>query len=270
MNGLAYTDDGGASWALSSLWDPFALAVYDLVRLPLGSAEEPPAGSSGRRLLASVDGPCCPERIWASDDDGATWAPLSALGPYSSRVLLAYVGETESGPETVFAVTTYSDVWRSGDGGRTWEEVGNIYPGEPTRVNDLVVGPDGRLYVAQNRAGSPVPSNGVYRTAAPVVVASEAGPEAMNASELAVYPNPSRSAAGGATVALTLAEPEEVRVAVYDVLGRAVAVLHEGPLAAGTARLALPAGVYIMRATVSEGGAPGGVRTFTNRLTLIE
>jgi hypothetical protein len=61
-----------------------------------------------------------------------------------------------------------------------------------------------------------------------------------------------------------------VRLAVYDVLGRAVAVLHEGPLAAGTARLALPAGVYIMRATVSEGGAPGGVRTFTNRLTLIE
>src|SRR5690606_7117656 len=43
------------------------------------------------------------------------------------------------------------------------------------------------------------------------------------ASGLAVYPNPAR---GSATVGLTLAEASEVRVAVYDVLGREVAVLH--------------------------------------------
>ena len=54
---------------------------------------------------------------------------------------------------------------------------------------------------------------------------------------------------------MTLALPAaaEARAAVYDVLGREVAVLHDGPLAAGSHRLTfhadLPAGVYLVRAT---------------------
>jgi hypothetical protein len=73
---------------------------------------------------------------------------------------------------------------------------------------------------------------------------------------LSVYPNPSSALGGGATVALTLAAPEEVRVVVYDVLGREVAVLYEGGLAAGTARLSLPvlpSGTYLVRVSGSDG-----------------
>jgi len=73
---------------------------------------------------------------------------------------------------------------------------------------------------------------------------------APKASSLTVYPNPT---AGRATATLALPKAVEVRVAVYDVLGREVAVLHDGPLAAGSHRLAfdgdLPAGVYLVRAT---------------------
>jgi choice-of-anchor B domain-containing protein len=67
---------------------------------------------------------------------------------------------------------------------------------------------------------------------------------------LASYPNPfSRSA----TVALSVGEAQRARVAVYDVLGREVAVLHDGPLAAGAHELRLdgsdlPAGSYVVRA----------------------
>ena len=84
----------------------------------------------------------------------------------------------------------------------------------------------------------------------------------------APYPNPSRSAA---TVPLVLGEAAEVRLTVYDVLGREVALLHEGRLAAGEHRFmlesrALPAGLYLVRAEVqTASSAP----VLTRRLTLL-
>lgn len=63
-------------------------------------------------------------------------------------------------------------------------------------------------------------------------------------------PNPTT---GRAAFELTVGQPEAVRVEAFDALGRSVAVLHDGPMAAGqTARLALdasalPAGVYSVR-----------------------
>lgn len=81
-------------------------------------------------------------------------------------------------------------------------------------------------------------------------VDAEESPEPERETRLSVYPNPSF---GEATVALTLAEAAEVRVAVFDVLGREVAVLHEGSMAAGERALAfetarLPSGLYLVRA----------------------
>ncbi len=78
------------------------------------------------------------------------------------------------------------------------------------------------------------------------------------APALAVAPNPFRSSAG-----VELALPRaasSARVAVVDVSGRRVAVLHEGPLAAGVTRLAwdgraadgaaVPPGLYLVIADV--------------------
>src|SRR5690606_22455234 len=85
--------------------------------------------------------------------------------------------------------------------------------------------------------------------------APSAGASASEAAlGLEVRPN---SARGAATVTLTLPEAAEVSASVYDVLGRRVAVLHEGPLGAGRHALALgaralPAGVYVVR--VAAGG----------------
>jgi hypothetical protein len=77
-----------------------------------------------------------------------------------------------------------------------------------------------------------------------------------------VWPNPFR---GAAEVTLTLAEASDATVGVYDVLGRQVALLHEGALRAGahTFRLdggGLPAGVYVVRV---EGGGTLAARTVT-------
>ena len=66
---------------------------------------------------------------------------------------------------------------------------------------------------------------------------------------LVTAPNPTR---GRATVAFGVAEAADVRVSVYDALGREVAVLAEGPFTAGRHDVALdaaalPSGVYVVR-----------------------
>ena len=90
----------------------------------------------------------------------------------------------------------------------------------------------------------------------PGPVSSEPSPSAGVVS-LAVSPNPS---AGASSVAVSLSSPASVRVVVVDALGRAVAVLHEGPLSVGETRLSvpasLPAGVY---AVVAEGAGGAAV-----------
>ncbi|MEL6616245.1 MAG: T9SS type A sorting domain-containing protein, partial [Bacteroidota bacterium] len=65
----------------------------------------------------------------------------------------------------------------------------------------------------------------------------------------ALGPNP---ASHTATLAVSLAAPADVRVMIYDALGRRVATPHDGPLAEGPHRLALPvsqlaAGTYVIR-----------------------
>ena len=93
---------------------------------------------------------------------------------------------------------------------------------------------------------------------------AEGGPEASDGPGLSAWPNPF---ARRATVALSLVEASEVSVMVYDVLGREVAVLHEGSLEPGKHRLtlsgrALPAGVYVVRAAL-------GTQRLTERITLV-
>ncbi len=93
----------------------------------------------------------------------------------------------------------------------------------------------------------------------------EAGvPEVVS---LATYPNP---ATGAATVVLTLPREAEVRLTVYDVLGRRVASLAEGRFEAGTHRVrfggrGLPSGLYLVRATFTT--KAGTTRTISRRLT---
>ena len=84
-----------------------------------------------------------------------------------------------------------------------------------------------------------------------VVPTEQEGPVGSKSVRLStLYPNPSQDEA---SVMLMLAEATKARVAVFDVLGRRVAVLYDGPLGAGAHRLrldaaALPAGVYVVRA----------------------
>ncbi|MEL7363983.1 MAG: T9SS type A sorting domain-containing protein, partial [Bacteroidota bacterium] len=131
----------------------------------------------------------------------------------------------------------------STDEGLTWTEAAAGYGGY--QVNDLVIDGRGRLV-----AGT---WGGVWRSRGPVSVSEESAtpPGAPSGAVLdAPYPNP---AAGTMTIPLALGQAATVRVTVVDVLGREVAVVHAGRLAAGRHTLAfdtrgLASGVYVIRA----------------------
>ena len=238
---------------LSRLVAVFALAV---ALLPGAAAQAPdlsweplpgPFGGSatgiaslpgGQVAVATFEGD-----LYRTQDGGAAWARVP-LG----RTNLGEVVATPDG-----------DLWalgapllRSTDGGRTWAPAAPGLSAARPGV-DLALRADGVLYAALG-------ANGLYRTPATTFVAGEAAvPTAVLG--LDAWPNPAR---GGASVTLTLGEPAEARVAVYDALGRRVALLHDGA-AAGTLTVrtgALAPGVYVVRATA-------GAQTRTRRLVVV-
>ena len=96
---------------------------------------------------------------------------------------------------------------------------------------------------------------------APRVASAEAAPAGLTLG--LPSPNPFR---GATRLAVTLGEAGPVRAAAYDALGREVAVLHDGPLGAGTHALALDgaglaSGSYVVR--VAGPGGAGAHRLVT-------
>ncbi|MDX1418859.1 MAG: hypothetical protein R3181_02725 [Rubricoccaceae bacterium] len=273
-----YSDDRGATWTRSAV--PPRNANVDIVVLPAGS---PWAGrvvaaanpgimlsddggasynwgseSAGSLLLALTEQPDLSEwpRVvsaggtwtWWSDDGGETWEGReTSPGLTSARHLLSLGGPS------LLKIHYRGEVQRSDDGGETWETLGRAPVEDEGNVSakSAVLGPDGRLYVGVLRPGPD--DEWVYRTEERLVpVAAEPSPEAPSGLRLDVSPNPAQ---GEAEVSLVLARPGMASVALYDGLGRRVAVLHEGTLTAGRHVIPfygadLPAGVYVVRAAV--------------------
>ena len=244
--GAAYSDDGGHTWATSSLW---ASGRY------VGDAAAVTASPGGaeRALVVGVDALSPHVRAWYSDDGGVTWAPE---GGYPLPEVYDGVGGGHTagawglGGARAVVVHGRGSVYATEDGGETWAVVGEV-PGvdEATYVYTSAVAPDGRLYVGLLRIGSGE-GGWVWRTAERVsTVAAERGPGVLEGLGLVVRPNPS---SGWGVVEVTLARPGETRLALYDALGRQIALLHEGVLAAGRTNFGLdgatlPAGVYVVR-----------------------
>ena len=151
----------------------------------------------------------------------------------------------------------------------TFTEAGNPMAGEPvlrgTRDNatatfDLApyAGAQVRLRVDLG-AGRPLAPDEFWMLQQANVFLSTAAPDGFETPrELALHPNFPNPFSGSTTLSYTLPEATDVRLDVYDLLGRRVAVLAEGNQAAATHTVTfdgsgLASGVYLLR--LQAGGA---------------
>ena len=181
-----------------------------------------------------------------------------------TAALVAEGGEHAAAGRIVEALAS-ADLGRPGAAMAAVAEAERLAPGDP----DVAMA---RREVALRFPGTP--SRGEARGADVAAGVHESTEEASRAarSDVAALgaprPNPTR---GATTVPLVLGSDAGVRVEVFDVLGRSVTVVHDGPLEPGHHALSLPdgavgPGTYLVRAVVH---TPGGASVLTRRLTVV-
>lgn len=238
-DGVHRSTDDGATWTPLGLEDVVVrgLSARDEALWAVTPTDK--NGNSGGRVFRSVDG-------------GATWALAWTTDARTEAVVAA---------EGAVFVAARGGLYRSTDDGATWAPYVAGLP-DRSHANALALGPDGRLY-----AGLWLWS--VYRTPEPVATASAPAPPASDFALRLPYPNP---ATQRAVVPFDVASPSRVRLSVFDVLGREVAVLVDASLDVGRHEAVfdgagMAAGVYFVRATIV--GADGRRRTAEQRVTLL-
>ncbi|HYE59436.1 MAG TPA: T9SS type A sorting domain-containing protein [Rhodothermales bacterium] len=182
-------------------------------------------------------------------DNGTTWRNVKpALGDSVAPTLLDSFGDTliAIGPTYLAASTNDGTTWRKvTHTGLPFTFAGGgvvNFPTVMTRMGDT-------LYVAFD-------ANGIWkRSLADLGLATAVSPDIRaERATLSVAPNPTRHSS---TVSVSLGKVTSVRVAVFDALGREVALLHDGPLSTGTHRFgwgdAATPGLYLVR--LDAGGA---------------
>jgi uncharacterized membrane protein len=275
---------------------------YALVAPPARYAVELAAGAAGghaleigeRRVLGAVrlDGtPGIPD-LFAIGSDTLTVVPgqagrmrLEARVSLGGTVRTFAADSLSAGPGDALAVDVLPDssgfrlsseragtydlaLGQTGPGGRrSFYHAGvPLAPGAShTVAPDWATLGDGPVTVRVDLDGDGEPDETLELAGEGFPIATDPAPEGrIDALALSAYPNPTRASA---TAGIALPEASDVRAEVFDVLGRRVATLHEGPLAAGFHPLplrtaALPAGLYVVRVSTPE-------RSVAQRLTVV-
>ncbi len=182
-------------------------------------------------------------QVYRSADGGATWTPTALRFEPTSELTFLPAPDGAVYVATTRAFSLDGEPYEGGvpvtrDGGLTWSLLGEGLPSHP--VTALALAPGGGLVAAV--VDRTAWRSSVYRTDR-AVVATEPAP--ARALSLDASPTP---AAGPVSLAFTLAEASSATLDVVDALGRHVARLADGPLAAGShARTwrAAAAGVYV-------------------------
>lgn len=238
---LDVSTDGGTTWTERPYPDGVAGPFF--------------ADDAGRLYIGSLG------RFLRSDDAGGMWNPLGLAGSEDNRMLDLLVQ-----PDGLLCLGTTDDgVYCSTDDGASFLPYNEGLPvflfdeGLPPGPGPVVaiVHHDDRFFALTRNQGVFASGGGV------VSVADDPASVGFALSE--VYPNPLQSTA---RLDLDMAEAQRVSVAVYDLLGRRVALLHEGWLGAGSDQAftldaaSLPSGVYLLRVS-------GSTSTVTRKVTVL-
>ena len=171
---------------------------------------------------------------WMLLDDGSGHAPPARWGHAASL-------DDRTGTLVVFGgtnkATSYSDVWLFEPDRLAWTEVtgGMMGPWPAPRSGAAAVlrNPGGRLVIACGRGAAgfeeDVWSMGLRSPTSPRQEPVQAGDETLNPGSV-VWPNPS---IGEVSIGLAVAASGHLRVAVYDVRGRLVRLIHDAGISTG-------------------------------------
>ena len=182
---------------------------------------------------------------------------------------ISVIGQTQSGWSASTVTTSAQDLFQAistngtvtGDPGTTNADRRLLVGTGPFALAANVPQSVRFAYVTGTNLADLLANAAIAQTLAPV--AGEADPAVSEGiALLPAVPNPT---SGVAELGFSLDAAQDVRLAVYDVLGREVAVVAEGMRSAGTHRpsfdaQALPAGVYVVRLTA---GSETVLRRFT-------
>ena len=230
-----------------------------------------PSRPTGSRTYAdqpTQDGSASPKR--ATPDNvarGAAWFPRYAMETFQGQPFPAAMADGNR-----IVISYGSNPVVNGNGTSARSNGGYPTPGNHTPA-DIFVGAEDNVGgsfarritgrgLLDNTDLTPIMTDFLSVSLA---TSTASGPgTAAGALELAMAgPNPT---AGDVALALSVDAPRDVRVAVYDAVGRRVAVLHDGPLTPGThavsGRLDVASGAYLVRAE-AEGA------TAARRLTVV-
>jgi photosystem II stability/assembly factor-like uncharacterized protein len=246
--------------------------------------------------------PSAPSRLYAGTDDGNVWAysPLSGWRDISAGLPKRWVTEVAVDPQdptTVYVTLSglrwdepISHVWRSVDGGTTWQDIAAGLPEAPVNAIEvdpdlpqtLYVGTDVGVYYTPDLGATWLPlgtglprapvldldfhqptrmlaagtyGRSIFTITAPDVTTPVDDLPAVAAVSLAAAPNPFNPATA---LRFTLDAPSPVTLEVYDVRGARLATVLQQDL---------PAGAHEVRWDATDGaGRPLGSGLYLARL----
>ncbi|HEX3525894.1 MAG TPA: hypothetical protein VH988_02405 [Thermoanaerobaculia bacterium] len=105
-HGIAESRDGGKSWTAGAQAGLFS-GVWTALQFRPGAPQE---------VFLALDG--LHDSLYSSTDSGLTWAPLGQPDPYWG---ISALGLDPADPKLIYAGSPVRGVWRSVDGGVTWE-----------------------------------------------------------------------------------------------------------------------------------------------------
>lgn len=219
--------DGGDTWQ-----------IHDLESVaPLQALA---AGSDGRVYAAADD-----EAVLVTDDDGTTWTPLGSV-PWQTHAAVLVA----NAPDDLLVGTQGDGVYRSTDGGATWQAFSDGLPGTGNQRPSLSA-----MAVQAGHVFAGTGNHGLFRSPLDAITATpDDGVPAPTHLTLRNQPNPFNPRT---TLNFTLPQTTQARLTLHDVRGRLVRVLVEGTLAVGSHAVtwgghgadgrAMASGVYLAR-----------------------